>query len=60
MKKKAIILVLGLVMIGLGWAIRSTFIIEDYWNKPIGGAMITIGVLVFSITFLSLFKNRKL
>jgi hypothetical protein len=43
---KIITLVLGVLMIGGGWAIRSTFIVDNYANKPLGGAMITIGGLI--------------
>jgi hypothetical protein len=64
MIKKIIILALAVVMMGGGWAIRSTFIMENYVNKPLGGAMITIGGLLFVGCLVWLFsrepKNHKI
>jgi hypothetical protein len=57
MKKKIVIMALGFLMIGSGWAIRSTMLIDNYVNKPIGGALITIGVVVFVLSVFWLFKK---
>jgi hypothetical protein len=57
MKKKIFILALSVLMIGSGWAIRSTMLMEDYANKPIGGALITIGVLAFVLSVYWLFRK---
>lgn len=43
---KIITLALGVLLIGCGWAVRSTFIADNYINKPLGGAMITVGGLI--------------
>jgi uncharacterized membrane protein len=54
---KIIGLVLGVLMIGGGWAIRSTFIVDNYANKPLGGAMITVGGLIVAMCAYSLMRK---
>jgi hypothetical protein len=46
-KNKGIVgLVVGLVIFFTGWAIRSTFIVPENLNKPVGGIVIAIGMSI--------------
>lgn len=47
-KKKHIIwLVIGVIIFAAGWSVRSTFIMQGYVNKPIGGVLIAVGALIW-------------
>jgi hypothetical protein len=54
---KIIILALGVLLIGCGWAIRSTFMVDNYANKPLGGAMITAGGLIVALCAYGLIRK---
>lgn len=43
-----LLFIIGFAFLGGGWAIRSTFVMSSYVNKPLGGIFIT-GGLVFII-----------
>lgn len=59
MKTKHYILIGGIAMFGVGWAIRSTFLIANYVNKPIGGAMVTIGAVMISLSIIMIFNKSN-
>lgn len=50
-------LIIGLVVFFVGWAIRSTFLMRDYTNKPIGGILIAIGMMIIGIFCYKLLKK---
>lgn len=58
MKKRLVILIIGMFLFGTGWAIRSTFIMHDYVNKPIGGALIFVGMLAIGICMYWMIKKQ--
>lgn len=58
MKTRYYILITGFALLGIGWALRSTFITRDHINKPIGGILITIGSLMLSISIIMMFKKQ--
>lgn len=56
-EKKVVGLVVGLALFFVGWAFRSTVPIAYYHNKPVGGAMMAIGMFVFGIFLYKLLKR---
>jgi hypothetical protein len=54
--RKVVWLVAGLVVFFIGWAIRSTFA-YDYANKPLGGIIIAIGMLIIGLFAYKLLKR---
>lgn len=57
MKTKHYILIVGFVLCGIGLAIRSSFLIVNYVNKPVGGALITIGAVMVSLSIIMIFNK---
>lgn len=58
MRLLIIFLCFGILVFLAGWAIRSTFIMHGYSNKPIGGAMVAAGFLVMGVSVWRILKNR--
>lgn len=52
-----IVFLIGFVAFIAGWSIRSTFVMQGYVNKPVGGIMIAIGALVMGISLYKIIKN---
>lgn len=50
-------IIVGFIVFALGWAIRSTYVMHSYVNKPIGGALITIGFMVLAWGIFKLIKS---
>lgn len=57
MKRKRVIFLIGFVVLVLGWAIRSTFVMHSYSSKPLGGIIMAVGMLVMGISLYKIFKN---
>jgi len=49
--------VVGFVVFLTGWAIRSTFIMHNYENKPLGGGLIAIGMFAMGVSAFKLLKK---
>lgn len=56
-EKKIIGFVVGLVLFFIGWAIRSTFLMHTYANKPLGGIIVAVGMLIMGIFSYKLLKR---
>lgn len=56
-EKKIIGFICGLVIFFIGWAIRSTFLMHNYANKPLGGIIIAIGMLTVGVFAYKLLKR---
>lgn len=48
----------GLAIFFTGWAIRSTFIVPENLNKPVGGILVAIGMLVTGYFTYRLLKRK--
>lgn len=57
-EKTSIALIFGFVLFMLGWAIRSTFIMANFVNKPLGGAVLTAGMLIMGYAAYRLLKKK--
>lgn len=55
--KKLIGMIAGLVIFFIGWAIRSTFLLHSYTNKPLGGIIIAAGMFIVGIFAYKLLKR---
>jgi len=51
------LLIFGLIIFSAGWAIRSTYLMKSVVNKPIGGVLITIGLLLMGISVSRMIKK---
>lgn len=58
MNNYALALLIGIVIFAAGWAVRSTYIMHGFVNKPIGGALICLGFFVIGISLWRIIKNR--
>lgn len=50
-------LIFGMILFSSGWAIRSTYLMHSYDNKPIGGVLITIGFLLIGMSVIKMLKK---
>lgn len=50
-------LIIGLIIFFIGWAIRSTFWMHNYANKPLGGIGMAIGMLIVGLFTYKLLKR---
>lgn len=57
-EKSTVVLVIGLAMFMCGWAVRSTFVMHNFVNKPLGGAFVAAGLLVISYAAYKLLKKN--
>lgn len=57
-QKSTAVLVFGFVLFIGGWAIRSTFIMYDQVNKPLGGAILTTGMLIIGYAAYTLLTSN--
>jgi hypothetical protein len=57
-KEKSVVgLIIGLAVLFIGWALRSTLPANEYYNKPIGGGVMALGMLVTGIFAYKLLKR---
>jgi hypothetical protein len=57
-EKSTIALIIGFSLFMLGWAIRSTFIMHNFVNKPLGGAILTTGMLIMGYAAYKLLNKK--
>lgn len=50
-------IVVGLVLMMSGWIIRTSFIMHSYSNKPVGGIIMAIGMLIIGWMAYKLLKK---
>jgi hypothetical protein len=51
-------IIMGFSIFFIGWAIRSTFLMYSYTNKPLGGAIMALGMLITGIYGVKLLKRK--
>lgn len=56
-EKRLVGLITGMVIFFIGWAIRSTFLMHTYANKPLGGIIVATGMLIIGVYAYKLLKR---